>query len=193
MRRAPEDAVTDTQILLENRPPSLATHFLQRVEATPDGEAYRYPVPSASGTGPDDWRPLTWRESADRVFAIVDQEVEEGTGERGGEVDLGTVLEVAGADQLDPARLHHLDPSLGLVDGDFAADLEALAEQVDQLRVDLIEPGPERREASGDGLLSRGQGPFGHRALLLGGAHTGSSPSRPAAKAWLHGASASSE
>ncbi|WP_102934639.1 AMP-dependent synthetase/ligase [Streptomyces malaysiensis] len=63
--------MTDTQNLLENRPPSLATHFLQRVEATPDKEAYRYPVPPASGTGPDDWRPLTWRESADRVFAIA--------------------------------------------------------------------------------------------------------------------------
>ncbi|NIY65350.1 AMP-dependent synthetase/ligase [Streptomyces malaysiensis] len=49
----------------------MATHFLQRVEATPDKEAYRYPVPPASGTGPDDWRPLTWRESADRVFAIA--------------------------------------------------------------------------------------------------------------------------
>ncbi|GDY53560.1 AMP-dependent synthetase [Streptomyces violaceusniger] len=71
MMRAPEDAVTDTQNLLENRPPSLATHFLQRVEATPDKEAYRYPVPPASGTGPDEWRPLTWRESADRVFAIA--------------------------------------------------------------------------------------------------------------------------
>ncbi|MFG2577986.1 AMP-dependent synthetase/ligase [Streptomyces malaysiensis] len=63
--------MTDTQNLLENRPPSLATHFLQRVEATPDKEAYRYPVLPASGTGPDDWRPLTWRESADRVFAIA--------------------------------------------------------------------------------------------------------------------------
>ncbi|MCQ8189717.1 AMP-dependent synthetase/ligase [Streptomyces rugosispiralis] len=63
--------MTDTQNLLESRPPSLATHFLQRVEATPDKEAYRYPVPPASGTGPDEWRPLTWRESADRVFAIA--------------------------------------------------------------------------------------------------------------------------
>ncbi|MBL1112676.1 long-chain fatty acid--CoA ligase [Streptomyces sp. 110] len=63
--------MTDTQNLLENRPPSLATHFLQRVEATPDKEAYRYPVPPASGTGPAEWRPLTWRESADRVFAIA--------------------------------------------------------------------------------------------------------------------------
>ncbi len=71
MRLAPEDAVTDTQTLLENRPPSLATHFLQRVEKTPEKEAFRYPVPAASGTGPDEWRPLTWRESADRVFAIA--------------------------------------------------------------------------------------------------------------------------
>ncbi|MEU0807829.1 AMP-dependent synthetase/ligase [Streptomyces sp. NPDC005970] len=63
--------MTDTQTLLENRPPSLATHFLQRVEATPDAEAYRYPVPPASGEGPDDWQPLTWRETADRVFAIA--------------------------------------------------------------------------------------------------------------------------
>ncbi|MGV9856329.1 AMP-dependent synthetase/ligase [Streptomyces sp. NPDC003442] len=63
--------MTDTQNLLENRPPSLATHFLQRVEATPDKEAYRYPVPPASGTGPAEWRPMTWRESADRVFAIA--------------------------------------------------------------------------------------------------------------------------
>ncbi|MGO4753927.1 long-chain fatty acid--CoA ligase, partial [Streptomyces sp. 2MCAF27] len=63
--------MTDTKTLLENRPPSLATHFLQRVEATPDKEAFRYPVPPASGEGPDDWQPLTWRETADRVFAIA--------------------------------------------------------------------------------------------------------------------------
>ena len=50
-------------------------------------------------------------------------------GSVGGEVDLGAVLEVTGADDLDPARLHHRDLVLGLVDGDFAADLEALAKQ----------------------------------------------------------------
>ncbi|MDT3395664.1 long-chain fatty acid--CoA ligase [Streptomyces sp. B1866] len=63
--------MTDTQTLLETRPPSLATLFLRRVEETPDTEAYRYPVPPASGAGPDDWQPLTWRECADRVFAIA--------------------------------------------------------------------------------------------------------------------------
>ena len=48
--------MSDTQPLIENRPPSVATLFLERVEATPDAEAYRYPVPPASGDGPDDWQ-----------------------------------------------------------------------------------------------------------------------------------------
>ncbi|SHL01318.1 AMP-dependent synthetase/ligase [Actinacidiphila paucisporea] len=63
--------MTDTQMLLENRPPSVATLFLDRVAATPDAEAYRYPVPADSGEGPDDWRSLTWGESSRRVFAIA--------------------------------------------------------------------------------------------------------------------------
>ncbi len=62
--------MTDTQPLIENRPPSVANLFLQRVEATPDAEAYRYPVPDPSG-GPDRWRSLTWQAAADRVFAIA--------------------------------------------------------------------------------------------------------------------------
>jgi long-chain acyl-CoA synthetase len=62
--------VTDTQPLIENRPPSVANLFLQRVEATPDAEAYRYPVPNPDG-GPDQWRSLTWAEGAKRVFAIA--------------------------------------------------------------------------------------------------------------------------
>ncbi|WP_240466767.1 long-chain fatty acid--CoA ligase, partial [Streptomyces sp. S5] len=53
-----------------NRPPSVATLFLERVEATPDGEAYRYPVPSAQ-EGPDDWKSLSWQQAATRVFAIA--------------------------------------------------------------------------------------------------------------------------
>ncbi|MFH8368977.1 AMP-dependent synthetase/ligase [Streptomyces sp. NPDC018031] len=63
--------MTDTQTLLDNRPPSLATLFLQRVEETPETEAFRYPVPAASGEGRDDWTPLTWRQTADRVFAMA--------------------------------------------------------------------------------------------------------------------------
>jgi long-chain acyl-CoA synthetase len=63
--------VTDTQTLIENRPPSVAGLFLERVAATPDAEAYRYPVPSASGQGPDDWKSLSWAQAAERVYAIA--------------------------------------------------------------------------------------------------------------------------
>jgi long-chain acyl-CoA synthetase len=63
--------VSDAQQLIENRPPSVAALFLERVAATPDAEAYRYPVPSASGQGPDEWRGLSWAQAAERVFAIA--------------------------------------------------------------------------------------------------------------------------
>ncbi|MFE5395604.1 AMP-dependent synthetase/ligase [Streptomyces sp. NPDC056568] len=63
--------MSDTQTLIENRPPSVAGLFLERVAATPDAEAYRYPVPSSSGEGPDDWKSLTWGEAAERVYAIA--------------------------------------------------------------------------------------------------------------------------
>ncbi|MFD8260609.1 AMP-dependent synthetase/ligase [Streptomyces griseoluteus] len=63
--------MSDTQTLIENRPPSVAALFLERVTATPDAEAYRYPVPAASGQGPDEWRSLTWGQAAERVYAIA--------------------------------------------------------------------------------------------------------------------------
>ncbi|MDC0766232.1 AMP-dependent synthetase/ligase [Streptomyces sp. HD] len=63
--------MSDTQTLIENRPPSVATLFLERVAASPDAEAYRYPVPSASGQGADDWRSLSWAQAAERVYAIA--------------------------------------------------------------------------------------------------------------------------
>jgi long-chain acyl-CoA synthetase len=63
--------VSDTQTLIENRPPSVAGLFLERVTATPDAEAYRYPVPSSSGQGPDEWKSLSWARAAERVFAIA--------------------------------------------------------------------------------------------------------------------------
>lgn len=63
--------MSDTQTLIENRPPSVANLFLERVVKTPDAEAYRYPVPAASGTGPDEWKSLTWGGTAERVFAIA--------------------------------------------------------------------------------------------------------------------------
>jgi long-chain acyl-CoA synthetase len=63
--------VSDTQTLIENRPPSVAGLFLERVTATPDAEAYRYPVPAASGQGPDEWKSLSWAQAADRVYAVA--------------------------------------------------------------------------------------------------------------------------
>ncbi|MFE2888650.1 AMP-dependent synthetase/ligase [Streptomyces sp. NPDC059272] len=63
--------MSDTQTLIENRPPSVAGLFLERVAATPDAEAYRYPVPAASGEGPDEWKSLTWAQAAEQVFAIA--------------------------------------------------------------------------------------------------------------------------
>jgi long-chain acyl-CoA synthetase len=63
--------VSDTQTLIENRPPSVATLFIERVDATPDAEAYRYPVAPASGQGPDDWKSLSWGQAAERVYAIA--------------------------------------------------------------------------------------------------------------------------
>ena len=63
--------MTDTQTLIENRPPSVATLFLERVAATPDAAAYRFPVPSETGQGPDGWQALSWGQAAGRVFAIA--------------------------------------------------------------------------------------------------------------------------
>ncbi|MEV4684946.1 AMP-dependent synthetase/ligase [Streptomyces kurssanovii] len=63
--------MSETQTLIENRPPSVATLFTERVAATPDGEAYRYPVPPAAGSGPDDWKSLSWGEAAERVYAVA--------------------------------------------------------------------------------------------------------------------------
>ncbi|MEU2544428.1 long-chain fatty acid--CoA ligase [Streptomyces roseolus] len=63
--------MSDNQIQIDDRLPSVAALFLERVERTPDAEAYRYPVPAASGTGPDDWKSLSWGEAAQRVFAIA--------------------------------------------------------------------------------------------------------------------------
>lgn len=63
--------MSDTQTLIENRPPSMAALFLERVAATPEAEAFRYPVAPASGQGPSDWKSLNWAQAAERVNAIA--------------------------------------------------------------------------------------------------------------------------
>ncbi|MFD3997587.1 AMP-dependent synthetase/ligase [Streptomyces sp. NPDC058548] len=64
--------MSSAQHLLESRPRSMAHIFLSRVEATPDREAYRYPVAAGHGaTGAEEWRSLTWAQTAERVKAIA--------------------------------------------------------------------------------------------------------------------------
>lgn len=55
---------TDQADLVAVRPASVGRMFLDRVEATPSREAYRYP----SGSG---WSSLTWDETKDRVWAFA--------------------------------------------------------------------------------------------------------------------------
>ncbi|MFG3409204.1 AMP-dependent synthetase/ligase [Streptomyces sp. NPDC048142] len=63
--------MSSAQSLLESRPDSVAHLFLSRVEATPDREAYRYPVPADDGaSGSEEWRVLTWAQTGERVRAI---------------------------------------------------------------------------------------------------------------------------
>ena len=57
-------AVSELTDAVKNRPASVGRMFLDRVEATPDREAYRYPT----GAG---WASLTWAETKDRVWALA--------------------------------------------------------------------------------------------------------------------------
>ncbi|WP_030674020.1 AMP-dependent synthetase/ligase [Streptomyces sp. NRRL B-1347] len=63
--------MSDTQTLIENRPPSVAHLLLERVAKSPEAEAYRYPVPAAAGEGPDEWKALSWAQAAERVDAVA--------------------------------------------------------------------------------------------------------------------------
>ncbi|WP_328946115.1 AMP-dependent synthetase/ligase [Streptomyces sp. NBC_00250] len=64
--------MSSAQNLLDSRPPSVAHIFLSRVAATPDREAYRHPVAADEGApGAEEWRSLTWAQTAERVKAIA--------------------------------------------------------------------------------------------------------------------------
>ncbi|MFE1442720.1 AMP-dependent synthetase/ligase [Streptomyces sp. NPDC058739] len=60
--------MSSLQYPLESRPNSVAHLFLSRAEATPGREAYRYPVAVDGG---EEWRSLTWAQTAERVKAIA--------------------------------------------------------------------------------------------------------------------------
>jgi len=57
------DVVTDSAERVKERPVSVGRMFLDRVEATPSREAFRYPVGDA-------WVSLSWEQTRDRVWAI---------------------------------------------------------------------------------------------------------------------------
>ncbi|MFG3049424.1 AMP-dependent synthetase/ligase [Kitasatospora sp. NPDC048239] len=62
--------------IVAGRPASVAHLFLERVAATPGGEAYRFPVPvdehaADSTPGAEQWRSVTWAQTATRVYAVA--------------------------------------------------------------------------------------------------------------------------
>lgn len=57
-------AVNYDMTAIENRPPSVGRQFFDRVQASPNREAYRYPLG-------DRWESLTWKETGDRVTRVA--------------------------------------------------------------------------------------------------------------------------
>ncbi|ROR91587.1 AMP-dependent synthetase/ligase [Nocardioides aurantiacus] len=59
-------AVTPDTSFIENRPPSVAVQFRERVQKSPEREAYRYPA--ADG---EPWTSITWKETGERVERLA--------------------------------------------------------------------------------------------------------------------------
>ncbi|HET7682832.1 MAG TPA: long-chain fatty acid--CoA ligase [Marmoricola sp.] len=57
--------ITDTSFI-DNRPPSVAAQFLERVATSPDNTAYSYPVEDGQP-----WASVTWRETGDIVQKLA--------------------------------------------------------------------------------------------------------------------------
>ncbi|MFE9387750.1 AMP-dependent synthetase/ligase [Streptomyces sp. NPDC006784] len=170
--------MSDTQSLIENRPPSVATLFLERVEATPDAEAYRYPVirPAGEGEGPDEWRSYSWREAAERVFSIAAGLMDLGVGpeERVGIAsstriewilsDLGILCAGAATTTVYPST-NDSETAYILADSDSKVLIAEDAEQLAKVRahrdelpnlahVVLVDGEPGAEDAAGDWALS---------------------------------------
>ncbi|MGH3351846.1 MAG: AMP-dependent synthetase/ligase [Nocardioides sp.] len=57
---------------LDEMPANFAIHFLNRVKATPDAEAFRYPVVgSTTESGGEEWKSLTWKEASDQASRLA--------------------------------------------------------------------------------------------------------------------------
>ncbi len=59
-----QSTVSPDLSVIENRPPSVGRQFFDRVQSSPDREAYRYPRG-------DEWQSVTWRETGDRVTRLA--------------------------------------------------------------------------------------------------------------------------
>ena len=59
-----ESAVKHDLTVIENRPPNVGRQFFDRVQASPDREAYRYPKGET-------WESVTWRETGDHVTKLA--------------------------------------------------------------------------------------------------------------------------
>lgn len=57
--------MTDIEQVLAHRPPTVGAMFTERVAATPDSEALRFP------DADENWHSLTWAETKDRVWEIA--------------------------------------------------------------------------------------------------------------------------
>ncbi|UYP19111.1 long-chain fatty acid--CoA ligase [Rhodococcus sp. Z13] len=62
-KRVSEEKVD--QAVIDNRAPSVARLFIDRVAATPDSEAFRYP------DGEDGWTSVTWEQTGERVRLLA--------------------------------------------------------------------------------------------------------------------------
>ena len=52
---------------LDTMPPNVAVQFFDRVTATPDAEAFRFPRGEA-------WESVTWKQAGDKVEALAREE-----------------------------------------------------------------------------------------------------------------------
>ncbi|MEU0316525.1 long-chain fatty acid--CoA ligase [Nocardioides sp. NPDC006273] len=67
----PTQSATDLAFL-DEMPANFALHFLNRVKATPNAEAFRYPVVgSTTEAGGEEWKSLTWKEASDLASRLA--------------------------------------------------------------------------------------------------------------------------
>ena len=102
MARSATDEKVDRSII-ENRAPSVGHMFRERVQALPQGEAFRHPVG-------DGWESLTWSQTRDRAYALAAGLVELGVQpEERVAPHRAEVLQHLRGDRVNPRRLPCLE------------------------------------------------------------------------------------